>query len=165
MPELSAPTPLRRRLVWWGAVLAFFLACAATFVVLALQFIRPAFTSVEAIDVAQLKSIEYFVLNRPDGKEDIGKVLAPIRVRPERFAELLRPLLGAQRVEQLPPKIWLGKLTLMLVDGRRQTIMLYWVKADMRVRFTLGNTQFESYRYEAGDANELVALLEREAEQ
>ncbi|MGL4422770.1 MAG: hypothetical protein ACRCZF_19035 [Gemmataceae bacterium] len=163
----SAPASLlRRRLFWWGLILGSVLLFAYLFVTFALQWIQPAFTSIDEVDLSQIDHVEFFVLNRPDGSDDIGKVKVPIVVAAADVPRLLAPLRGAKQVPQLPSKTWLSKITLVFNDGHRQTIMLYWSRADLdkggslKLRYTIGNTGWNSHRYEAGLVEEFIKLAQ-----
>jgi hypothetical protein len=157
----NAVPPLRRRLAWWGGLLVLFLCGAATLVVVALSLLSdPAFASVDELDNARVKGITFFVLNRPDGSPDIGRVQQPVTVPADQIPAVLDLFRKATPVETLPPKVWLGKLVVELTDGRSETIMLYWSNADreakrpLRVRFKIRTRQFEG-----GEVEVLVKKL------
>lgn len=135
---------LKRRLKWYALILGVVLAFAATWVTVAVFFAGPAFDSADRIDLAQVKDVEVLILNRPDGGPDVGSPREPHKLPAAQWPAAFAPLRNAEPVDSLPPKIWLGKYTVTLADGRRQPIMLYYLagEKEKRVRFKIGPHQF-----------------------
>ncbi len=82
----------------------------------------PLDLTVDQIDPADVAEIRVQLLNRPDGKADVG----PIKMRPEDFPALLGMLEHATLEEDLPGMPWLGEYQIRFQDGRRLTIRLRW---------------------------------------
>jgi hypothetical protein len=134
----------RRRLKWWALILASLLAFAAAWVTVAVAFAEPAFAKLDDVDFDKVASVELLILNRPDGGPDIGSPRSPFDVPRERRAAMLAPLLKAELAEAPRSKTWLGKMTVVLADGRRQPVYLYYVAAEnpKRVWFKIGPHQY-----------------------
>lgn len=114
------------------------------------QFREPAFRSIEEIDVAQVESIELFILNRPDGGVDIGGTRKLHAVAPENFDKTLEVLRHATPVAAASGRgIWLGRVVVTLKNGRTQTVMLhrptheYDATKPQRIEMRIGSHQFE----------------------
>lgn len=90
--------------------------------------------TVEQLDPSELAEVRVQLLNRPDGKEDIG----PVAMRSEDFAKLLAPLKNATLTPDRPGMPWLGEYQIRFKDDRRLTIRLRWEKqpaTDTRTAF------------------------------
>lgn len=80
----------------------------------------PLGLTADQIDPSAVAELRVQLLNRPDGKDDIG----PIVMRPDDFAALLAPLKGATAEADKPGMPWLGEYQVRFADGRRLTIRL-----------------------------------------
>lgn len=143
--------PLRSRLPLWGGLLALVLLVPAVVVPLLVgAFREPAFRSVDEIDLSQVKSIEVFVLNRPDGGPDIGGTKQRFVVPADQFDAVLGLLRNADRVTDATARgIYLGQIVVTLTNGRTQTIFLHRPKNEyeagrvQRVEVRIGSNQFD----------------------
>lgn len=148
--EPNAKPSLRTRLPLWGGLLALALLFPAVVIPwLVGAFREPAFKTVDEVDVENVKGIELFVINRPDGGPDIGGA-ALFPVASADFDRTLALLRKATPVENESPRgVWLGRVVVTLKDGRSQSIMLhrpkneYDVKAAHRLEIRIGSHQFE----------------------
>lgn len=165
MPNDTPPLPTpstRSRLPIWGGLLALFLLVPGIGVPILLSlFAEPAFQSFDELNAADIRAMEIFVLNRPDRGPDIGKIRILFPIAETDHPLLLAHFLKAKRVDQLPPKVWLGRLVVKLKNGKKQDVLLYRVgdendpKNKVKLLFKIGQ-----YQYEAGPADPLTALLD-----
>jgi hypothetical protein len=82
----------------------------------------PLGLTVDQIDPAELAELRVQLLNRRDGKDDIG----PVKMLPEDFPALLAPLRNAVPEADKPGMPWLGEYQIRFRDDRRLTIRLRW---------------------------------------
>lgn len=152
MNDATAPTSTtRRRLPLWGGILALVLLFPAIVIpLLVANFREPAFASIDEIDLAQVRSMELFLLNRPDGGPDIGGTRGLFAIPSSDYDRALAPMRGAERVTAESPRgIWLGRLVVTLEDGRTQTVMLHRPRHEydaarvQRLEIRIGRHQFE----------------------
>lgn len=140
----------RARLPLWGGLLALVLLFPAVVIPwLVGAFRDPAFRSVDEIDVANVKSVELFIINRPDQGPDIG-AKALFAVPPADFDRTLALLRNCGHVDSASPRgIWLGRVVVVLKDGRSQSIMLHRPKNEYetttvhRMEVRIGSHQFD----------------------
>jgi hypothetical protein len=161
-PEVTAvedtrSSPARSRLVWWGLILAVVVASAYTWVAVVVPYLKPAFESVDSLDLTQVRGMTAFILNRPDGGPDIGHPKNPIVLAPGDYDKVLGTLRKAEPIDK-ERGVWLGQLTVKLADGRSQAILLHRTapQADdpALLRFKIGE-----FQYEAGPVDRLVQVL------
>ncbi len=134
----------------WGGLLALVLLFPAIVIPLLVgAFREPAFQSIDEIDLAQVQSVEVFVLNRPDGGADIGGTRGKFVVPPADVDAVLGLLRKAERVTAITSRgIYLGQILVTLSNGRNQTVYLhrpkneYEVRAAQRVELRIGSNQF-----------------------
>jgi hypothetical protein len=123
-------------------------------------FNSQAFNSVGEIDPAQIKWLTVRLYNRAelDGGGDVG----PYYASSEDYAKLLAPLESVPAVEEFVGARgpWLGEYRVMMTNGRRATIKLYWQRrpqdpptAPVKLRFQVGD-----HRYEGGTAAEVTTV-------
>lgn len=151
-PYPPAPPPPARRLRFalWGALFASFLTCAGLFAYFGYEWTRtPAFETVDDLDLAAVARVQVLVINRPDGGPDVGELKGePLTVPAADYEAVFAPLRRATPVSR-ERGIWLGRVMVLLADGRRQTIMLYRVgEGNDPARppvllFSIGRRQFE----------------------
>lgn len=150
MDDTNTASTTRRRLPLWGGILALVLLFPAIVIpMLVSNFREPAFASIDEIDLARVKSMEIFVLNRPDGGPDIGGTRGLFAIPAADYDRALAPLRKAEPiVAESPRGIWLGRLVIVLGDGRSQTVMLHRPKSDhdttapQRLEMRIGRYQF-----------------------
>lgn len=159
---LPATPSTRSRLPLWGGLLVLFLLVPAIGVpILLTLFAEPAFQSFDELNPADIRSMEIFVLNRPDRGPDIGKIRILFPIAEADHPLLLAHFLKAKRVDSLPPKVWLGRLVVKLANGKKQDVLLYRVgdendaKNKVKLLFKIG-----PYQYEARAADPLTLLLD-----
>lgn len=148
--EPNARPSLRTRLPLWGGLLTLALLFPAVVIPwLVGVFREPAFQSVDGVEVANVKTVELFIINRPDGGPDIGGANL-YGVPPENFDRTLALLRKLTPVQGESPRgIWLGRVVVTLKDGRSQSIMLhrpkneYDTKAVQRLEVRIGSHQYE----------------------
>lgn len=157
-PAVAAPGTGRR-----VAVAVFLLMLIP---VLAAALVFPAlrtqpFGSVAEIEPAEIKSLAVRLLNRTelDGGPDIG----PYTAAAEDYAKLLEPLKAVPAVEGYVDARgpWLGEYRVLLLNGRKATIRLYWHRdpkapsaAPVTLRFQIGDKTFAG-----GTAAALIAAV------
>jgi hypothetical protein len=135
---------------WWVAILTAILLVPAIGVPIAMDVLRePAFQSLDELAASDIRSIELFLLQRPDGGEDIGGTRGMFRVPEEHYDTVLGSLRNATSMEVAQPRgIWLGRMIVKLRDGRRQTVMFHRPRSDggpsgvNRVEIRIGKKQF-----------------------
>ncbi len=150
MNDPAPASTTRRRLPLWGGILALVLLFTAVVIPKIVKNLgEPAFPSIDEIDLAQVKSMEIFVLNRPDGGPDIGGTRGLFAIPATDYDRALAPLRKAEPIPAESPRgIWLGRLVVVLADGRSQTVMLhrpkseYDPKASQRMELRIGRHQF-----------------------
>lgn len=130
-PPAHVREPLRQRRGWRIIQMVLVILLLP---LLAIQFIFPLFTSqpfnsVDELDPNEIKWLKVSVFNRDDldGGDDVG----PYYADPDDFDQLLKPLRGLIEVEPFTDARgpWLGEYRVMLKNGRRNTIRLYWHSA------------------------------------
>lgn len=146
-----APAPTtRRRLPLWGGIAALILLFPAIVIPILVSILKePAFASLDELDLAQVSSMEIFLLNRPDGGPDIGGTRGLFVIPAADYDRALAPLRKAEPIAAESPRgIWLGRLVVTLADGRKQTVMLHRPKAEYdksqvhRLELRIGRHQF-----------------------
>lgn len=132
MSEPSATNTTRRRLPFWLGITALILLFPAIVIPwLVSAFREPAFQSIDEIDTANVRSMELFLLNRPDGGPDIGGTRGLFVIPPSQYQRTLELLRNAEPLTtELPRGIWLGRLVITLNEGRTQTVMLHRPKQE-----------------------------------
>jgi hypothetical protein len=158
-PPSATPTA-RQRMPFWAGILGLILLVPAIGIPIMLNIIRePAFQSLDEVQAENVKSMEIFILQRPDGGDDIGGTRGMFQVPPEHFQTVLQGLRNAQPMEaSLPRGIWLGRMIVKFQDGRRQTVMFHRPRTDsgpQRVEIRIGSKQFLG-----GEVNVLTKLLD-----
>ncbi len=159
--EVTPRPTTRSRLPFWAALLGLFALVPLIGVpVLLGLFSEPLFTSVADLSPQEIAQVRAFVLNRPDGQPDVGKPRELYAVPPDHAEAVLKTLRSAKTVETLPPKIWLGRLSIKLQSGRSQTIQLYRIGENDH----LGKAKFVfkvgQYQYEANTVDEFTDALD-----
>lgn len=158
-PPISERPPTRTRLMWWGLILGLTLIFAGTVVTIALLVLKPSFHSIAELKERDIRTMQAFILNRPDGGPDIGEPREKgIPIEPADQARLLAILEQAQPV-QTERGVWFGQITVWLADGRRQPIYLYRVQVpgvhtEPILRYTIG-----THQYEAGPVQAFVDVM------
>jgi hypothetical protein len=119
------------------------------------------FESPAELTTDNVQSLRVHLLNRKelDGGDDVGPYLAA----PEDYERLLALLKAVPEVEQFPDARgpWLGEFRIVLKNGRKGTIRLYWVKpptAPARLRFQIGE-----HKFEGGTAESVIRAAEESA--
>ena len=157
-PSLDTPPGTGRNI----AVLVFLLMLVP---VLAAALVFPAlrsqpFALVSEIDPAQVKWIKVQLVNRTelDGGADVG----PFYADPSDHAKLLDALKDLKPVEAFggAKGPWLGDYRVMLTNGRRATLKLYWHRspsARPTAPATLRMQIDDGHRFEGGTTAAVVA--------
>lgn len=133
--------------LWIGLIVLILLFPAIVIPLLVGAFRDPAFASVDEVEVAQVKGIDVFVLNRPDGGPDIGGTRGMFAVPADDFEKVLGLLRNATRSDS-PRGIWMGRIVVTLKNGRTQTIMLHrptddYTGTGQRLELRIGPLQFD----------------------
>jgi hypothetical protein len=131
-PPDSPTLTTRTRYFQWGAVLALILLAPAILIPFLLSLSQqPAFSSLDDLDISQIRSLEVIILNRPDGGPDIGTTKAMHNYPAsdyERVVATMKPFL--EHTSDPGRGIWLGRMVITMKDRRRQMILFHRSKTD-----------------------------------
>jgi hypothetical protein len=110
---------------------------------------KPAFATIGELKTDEISRLEVQLQNlkasyKPDRKDDD---LGPYVARAEDYERLVNFLRTAEPVDELPPKVFLGSITIHLKDGKHQVVRLSFIPEGStspvkRIAFKIGPQSF-----------------------